>query len=231
MKDPLSPSEQSALLDYLNTFLSGNKRARFGKIIRLRTRFITLVLEDIFQPHNASAVLRSCDVFGIQDVHIIENRNRYEVNPDVALGASKWLSLYRYNKTDDNTRDCLEKLKKKGYTLVATSPHKEEYTPDTLPLDGKIALLFGTELEGLSATALKMADRFVRIPMFGFTESLNISVSAALLISRLSERLRSSGTDWHLSPEEMISVRLDWARAVIRKATLIEKDFRKKRKN
>jgi tRNA (guanosine-2'-O-)-methyltransferase len=162
---------KTKLLDYLETMITEQRKEKFGEILRNRTRFITIVLEDIFQPHNASAVLRTCDCFGIQDVHIIENRNRYEVNPDVALGSSKWLTLHKYNKAENNTAECLSRLKEEGYRIIATTPHKDDFTPQTLPIGSKFALVFGTELEGLTETAISMADGFVRIPMFGFTES------------------------------------------------------------
>jgi tRNA (guanosine-2'-O-)-methyltransferase len=216
------------LLDFLLTFISDNKVKKFEEKIQYRSRHLTIVLEDIYQPHNASAVLRSCDCFGIQDVHIIENMNKYEVNPDVALGSSKWLSLIKYNKETNNTQSCLSLLKKKGYKIVATSPHKDDFSPETLPLEQKTALVFGTELEGLTDHAIKMADAFVRIPMYGFTESLNISVSAALLLFILSERLRKSAIDWHLSEDEKTDIMLQWAKNVVKRSDSIEREFFRK---
>ena len=226
MKKTDSGRNPEEILSCLLQFVSENKRRRFEEVIRQRTRHITVVLEDIFQPHNASAVLRTCEVFGIQDIHVIETRNRYEVNPDVALGSSKWLTLIRYGNRENNTEECLRTLKSRGYSIIAASPHEQGHTPEDLPLAGRVALLFGTELEGLSETALKMADGFVRIPMYGFTESLNISVSAALLIRTLTERLRHSGIPWQLRDEEMTEIRLGWARQAVRKSSLIEKAFR-----
>jgi len=216
------------LLDFLLTFISDNKLNKFKEKIQYRTRHLTIVLEDIYQPHNASAVLRSCDCFGIQDVHIIENMNKYEVNPDVALGSVKWLSLMKYNQEINNTSSSLNSLKKKGYKIVATSPHKNDFTPETLPLEQKTALVFGTEMEGLTDNAIKMADAFVRIPMYGFTESLNISVSAALLLFTLSERLRKSGIDWHLSEVEKTDIMLQWAKNVVKRSGSIESEFFRK---
>jgi tRNA (guanosine-2'-O-)-methyltransferase len=213
------------LLSYLMSFISDNKLRKFREIISQRTRFITIVLEDIFQPHNASAVLRSCDCFGIQDIHIIENANLYEVNPDVALGASKWLTIKKYNRSHFNTPDCLSALKSSGYLIVATTPHKNDFTPENYPLDQKFALVFGTELEGLTPSVMEMADRFIRIPMVGFTESLNISVSAAILLRQLSERLRTSGMDWQLDESEQVDVLLDWAAGVIKKSELLVAGF------
>ncbi|MBE0648201.1 MAG: RNA methyltransferase [Bacteroidales bacterium] len=220
-----SLSDRKRILKYLLTFLSDNKQQKFREIIQYRTRHITIVLEDIYQPHNASAVLRSCDCFGVQDVHIIENKNKYEVNPDVALGSAKWLNLIKYNQEPNNTLDCLGKLKTQGYQIVATTPHKDDFTPETFPLHQKFALLFGTELRGLTPEALKLADKFIRIPMVGFTESLNISVSAAILLHRLTSRLHQSKVNWRLPEEEVTDTLISWASAMIKKPDLIIQNF------
>jgi tRNA (guanosine-2'-O-)-methyltransferase len=224
----LSQENRKKLLVFFQAFITENKKKKFDEKIQYRTRHLTIVLEDIFQPHNASAVLRSCDCFGIQDVHIIENRYKYEVNPDVALGSAKWLTLYKYIGKQFNTIACLESLKEQGYRIVATTPHKDDFLPETLPLDQKIALVFGTELEGLTGKAIGMADAFLRIPMYGFTESLNISVSAALLLYTLSERLRKSEIIWQLGDEEKLEIILTWSRNVLKKPATLEREFLRK---
>lgn len=215
------------LLTYLLTFVSDHKLTLFDKIIQSRTRHVTVVLEDIYQSQNASAVLRSCDCFGVQDVHVIENRNIYEVNDNVALGSSKWLNLVKYNSTENNTLDAFKKLRADGYKIVATTPHTNDQLIDELPLDNKIALVFGTEMEGVSQQVMDEADEFVKIPMYGFTESFNISVSAALSLYCLTEKLRKSDISWALSEEEALDVRLNWARNAIKKADAIEEAFLK----
>ncbi len=217
--------DRQRILAYLLTFISEHKQQKFQDIIRFRTQYITIVLEDIYQPHNASAVLRSCDCFGIQDVHIIENRNKYEINPDVALGSAKWLNLLKYNQDQNNTIKCLSGLKEQGYQIVATTPHQDDFTPESFPLEKKIALLFGTELRGLTPDALKLADKFIRIPMVGFTESLNISVSAAILLHALTGRLHASKINWRLSEEEETNTLISWASAMIKKPDLIIRNF------
>lgn len=217
---------QRQLVDYLSGFMTTRRNDLFRRIAGQRTRYITVVLEDIFQSHNASAVLRSCECFGIQDVHFIENKFQYELNPDIALGSWKWLTLNRHAEATENTTECLRKLKARGYRIVATSPHKQDTTPDKLDLDkGKVALVFGTELDGLSGEALAMADEFVRIPMVGFTESFNISVSAALCIYQLSDRLRKSSLDWQLNDDETTSLLLGWMRNSIRMSRSLENKF------
>jgi tRNA (guanosine-2'-O-)-methyltransferase len=224
----LTASTTKELIEYLSNCITPERFQKFLTTIGFRTRHITIALEDIYQSHNASAVLRSCECFGIQDVHIIENRNKYEVNPDVALGSSKWLNLVRYNGNQDNTRACLQSLKQKGYRLVATTPHKNDFTPETFPLDQKTALIFGTELAGLTPAALEMADDFIKIPMVGFTESLNISVSAAVFIQTLTTRLRASSIPWQLPDEEQSEILLDWLRNSVKRSDILVRDFMKK---
>ncbi len=218
-------------LDFLSQYLTENRRQLFEKIIQYRTRHITVVLEDIYQPHNASAVLRSADLTGIQDVHVIENRNRYHVNPEVAMGSAKWLNLIKYNATEDNTLAAYESLRKAGYRIVATTPHTVDQTLDEIPVDRKMALVFGTELNGLSETAIAHADEFLRIPMYGFTESYNISVSAALILFSLTEKLRKTTGNWQLSKEEQLDTLIEWAKRTIKRADLFEKEFLQKRKS
>lgn len=217
-----------ALTEHLSSFISDNRKKRFEEIIQNRTRHITIVLEDIYQPHNASAVLRSCDCFGIQDVHVIENRNFYTVNPDVALGSPKWLNLYKYRGNENNTKECLEKLKKNGYQLIATTPHEKDCNIEDLNINTKTALIFGTELDGISPTVREMADGYVKIPMYGFTESFNISVSAAICLYSTTEKMRKKDIAWQLTDDEKIKIRLDWMRNTINKVELIEEDFLKK---
>lgn len=193
-------------------------------MVSSRTRHITVVLENIFQSHNASAVLRSCECFGIQDIHIIENENSFKAHPDIALGSDKWLSLHRY-KSNDATQECLSTLKKKGYLIVATSPHKQSYDLESLPIDHKFALVFGTEMDGISSVVDENADLYVKIPMVGFTESLNISVSTAICLYALSERVRKSEVDWKLTEEDMTGILLDWVRNTVKKPEILEKEF------
>jgi tRNA (guanosine-2'-O-)-methyltransferase len=195
-----------------------------------RTRHITIVLEDIYQPHNASAVLRTCDLTGIQDVHIIENNNQYDVNPDVAMGASKWLNLVKYNQNEHNTLHAYKMLREQGYRIVASTPHKDDQDIEHIPLDGKMAIVFGTELNGLSNVAIENADEFLKIPMFGFTESYNISVSAALILYTLTRRLRNTSNKWQLSEQEKSEILLEWSRRSIKRSDIIENEFLKNRK-
>lgn len=208
--EQLSATFQKELLELVTKFLSPERKAKMEDRIRFRTRHICIVLEDIFQSHNASAVLRSCDCFGVQDVHIIENRNKYHVNQEVALGASKWLSLKKYNKQQFNTPEAYQNLRNKGFRIVATSPHVNDCYISELPLDKPIAIVFGTEKEGLSEFAIENADAWTKIPMVGFTESLNISVSAAITLHTLTQRLYKENIPWQLNEHDQTNVYLQW---------------------
>ena len=214
------------LISYLSKIITPERFSLFNQIIKDRTRYMTVVLEDIFQPHNASAVLRSCDCFGIQDVHIIENENEYTLNPDVALGSSKWLNLHKYNEAENNTLSTINALKKKGYRIIATTPHKDDVNLEDFDISkGKFALMFGSEQPGLSDIAMENADEFLKIPMFGFTESFNISVSAAVVLHHLSLKLRQSDIKFELSEDEKNTIILEWLKQSIKKSDLIIEKF------
>lgn len=214
---------------YLSQFVSDHKFSLMEEILKKRTNHISIVLEDIYQPQNASAVLRTSDCMGIQSVHIIENKNKYEINPDVELGAAKWLTLKKYaQKNTNNTITCLESLKSQGYRIVATSPHAKSISIQQLPLEGKLAIVFGTEKEGISETVQHMADEFVSIPMVGFTESYNISVSAAIVLYELTTRLRSSEIAWELHPDDYAGILVGWLKGSLKRPDLIEKDYLEK---
>jgi len=200
----------------------------FEKVIANRTKHVTVALENIFQPQNASAVIRTSDVFGILDVHVIENDNEYNVNPRVVHGASKWINLHKYNEKENNTLDCINKLKADGYKVYGTTPHTDDCLIQDIPLDNKVALMFGTELTGLSDIAMANVDGFVKIPMYGFTESLNISVSASICLYEISRRLKNSNINWKLPEDDKLDQLIVWAKKVIKDGSLIEKQYLEK---
>ncbi len=218
---------ENKLLEHLSGYLTPQRDELFNKILDMRTRYITVVLEDIYQSQNASAVIRTCDCFGIQDVHIIENRNEFKVNREIALGASKWLNLHKYNEGQNNSREVIEKLKENGYRIVATTPHtNDQELPDFDLTKGKTALIFGSEHPGVTETIMNEADEFLKIPMYGFTESFNISVSAAIILHHLTLKLRQSeNINWMLSKKEKDELKFEWIRKSIKRSELIEKRF------
>lgn len=200
------------LLLYLETYLTEERKKRFKEVLAQRTRFLTIAVEDVFQMHNASAIVRSCDTFGLQDVHLIEGRFGNRLDKNIAMGAQKWVDTYSYT----HGKECVEALRKQGYKIVATTPMEGSQSLDEFVIDSKTALLFGTEKEGLSEEMLKEADLALRIPMYGFSESLNVSVSAAIILQKLSTDLHRSDLDWQLSEDEKLVIRLKWAKNTIK---------------
>ncbi|WP_297765816.1 RNA methyltransferase [uncultured Muriicola sp.] len=204
--------EDPALVDYLESFVSKDRLKRFEEVLSLRTKYLTVVMEDVYHLHNASAVIRSADIFGIQEVHVIERRFGKRLDKKIALGAQKWTDIHRYKSTEE----CLRILKKRDYTLVATTPKKDALPIDRLNISGKIAFLFGAEKEGLSDAALNGADQFVHIPMVGFTKSLNVSVAAAIILQQMTTKLRTTDLTWQLPDGEKEAKRQDWIKKSIK---------------
>ncbi|MBC7827404.1 MAG: RNA methyltransferase [Chitinophagaceae bacterium] len=215
------------LIQYLSQFVMPERLDLFSKILSFRTNYLTVVLEDMYQTHNASAVVRTADCFGIQNVHVIENKNSFDFNPDVVRGASNWVTVKRYNETKMNTVSALQKLRKDGYRIVVATPHDHDVDLEDFNLEkGKAAIVFGCERPGLTEFAKQEADEFMKIPMVGFTESLNVSVSVAVTLHHLTHQLRNHSTiDWKLSDEERQKVMLDWLRMSIKRVDLLEEKF------
>ena len=209
----LTVQQKQRLYEEASSLISDNKRDLFDRLAPLRTRHIAVVLEDIYQSHNASAVLRSCDCFGVQDVHVIEANNPFNPAGDVAVGSSKWVDYYPY----PDTPSAYSRLRDLGYRIVATTPHTDDTLITDLDISQPIALVFGTELTGLTQQAIDLADSYVKIPMYGFTESFNISVCAALSLFSLTSRLRKSpDIPWQLSPEQILDLKIHWCTQAIR---------------
>ncbi|MHA7060111.1 TrmH family RNA methyltransferase [Aquimarina sp. M1] len=200
------------LLEYLESFLTSRRLGLYKKVIEQRTNHFTVAVEDVYQLHNTSAVIRSCDVFGIQNVHVIEEINAKRIDREIAMGAQKWVDINRYT----TTAECINSIKSKGYQIVATTPHDDSVELKDFDINSPSAFFFGQEQEGLSDMVLESADIKLHIPMVGFTESLNISVSAAIILQQVTSLLRRSGISWQLSEEEKLEKRLDWAKKVIK---------------
>lgn len=207
--------KDTQLLEYLLSFLTDNRKARFEEVLAQRTRHFTVVLEDIYQKHNTSAVVRSCDVFGVQDLHIIENKYNSYVSNQVAKGAQKWIDFHEYNQYEYNTDRCINTLRSKGYQIIATTPHNDSCLLEDFDISKKSAFVFGVEKGGVSDYILTEADGYLKIPMVGFTESLNISVAAAIILQNVTTRLKKSEVHWQLSENEKNEKRLDWCKKTI----------------
>lgn len=200
------------LLNYLRSYLTEHRLKRFDAVLRQRTKHFTVAIEDVYQLHNTSAVIRSCDVFGIQEVQIIEEVNSKRIDREIAMGAQKWVDLNRYQ----TTKSCIRDLKQKGYQIVATTPHVTDGDLSEFDIVPKSCFFFGRETEGLSQIVMDEADCFLNIPMVGFTESLNISVSAAIILHHITSKLRSSDVNWKLSKNERLEKELDWIKKTIK---------------
>lgn len=219
------------LLQYFEGYLTEKRKALFKKVLEDRTRHFTVVLEDIFQSHNTSAVIRTCDIFGIQDIHVIENKYNQKVSKHVAKGSQKWLSINRYKSDGDNTKTCLESLKSKGYQIIATTPHNNSCLLEDFDINKKSAFVFGVEAEGVSDYVKQNADGYLKIPMVGFTESLNISVAAAIILQKITSKLRNSNSNWKLSNVEKKTLYFNWIKGTIKNVIKIEEYYQQKLKN
>lgn len=209
------------LLEYLEGFLTDSRKEKFLKILESRTNHFTIAMEDVFQLHNTSAVMRSCEVFGIQELNVVEQKFGKRIDTEIAMGAQKWVDVNRFS----SIQSCIDATKEKGYQIIATTPHNDSCMLHEFDITKRSAIFFGTERDGLSQEVIDQADGYLKIPMVGFTESLNISVSAAIIIQDITNRLRQSEVNWQLTPDEILQKRLTWARNSIKDIKRIEERF------
>lgn len=200
------------LLKYLQTYLTDRRKNLFQKVLSQRTRHFTVVTEDVYQLHNTSAVMRTCDVFGIQDLHVVEEKLSKRIDKEIAMGAQKWVNFKRYNSIDN----CIANLKDSGYQIIATTPHDNSTMLHEFDVSKKSAFIFGKEIDGLSDTVMNAADGFLKIPMYGFTESLNISVSAAIILQGVVSKMKQSEVNWQLSDVEKFEIEMQWLQKTIK---------------
>ncbi len=208
-------------ITYLESFVTENRANIFKEVLAQRTRHFTIVLEDLYQMHNVSAVIRSCDIFGLQDVHIVQQKYDPKLSSQIARGAEKWLNIHRY----PDTMSSIKTLKDKGYQIVATTPHTDDVALPDFDISKPSAFFFGVEKAGLSDQVMQEADAYLKIPMYGFTESFNISVAAALIMHSVSERLHHSDIAWQLSKKEQKEIYLQWLEKSIKSIDMIKKDY------
>lgn len=225
--EDLNINTKKALAEYLREFVTEERNERILSVLENRTRHFTVVLEDLFQTQNISAVMRTCECYGVQDLHIIEKENLFQTHSAITMGSDKWLTLNNYKNEPGNVQKCADRLHAEGYTLVATLPAENSVFIQDLPVEEKTAFFFGTELTGLSDEAKAVCDKAVKIPMYGFTESFNISNSVAILISNFMERLHRSDVAWRLSEDEKAELYYEWLRKSARSADeLVERFLR-----
>lgn len=203
----MTPTE---IISILSPYVSEHKQALLDEVSQRRTRHLTLVFEDIERPHNISAVLRTAECMGIQDVHFIRNRNDYKLNPGISKGAAKWLTLHHHRDAltgRENLENAFAQLRADNYRILATSLDESAVSIHDVQPDQPTAIVFGTEDRGISAEAAQMADGLVHIPMPGFTQSLNLSVSAAIIITLLMNHRKP---DWFISGKERQALLAEW---------------------
>ena len=199
-------------INILSKFISLKRKERIFEIIESRTKQITIALEDIYQPHNASATMRTAEALGLLDLHIIENNNKWNKNPEVSLGAEKWLNLIRYNQENkNNSLLCINNLSNQNYKIIATCLKGDttkqksiEELKTILEENSKLAIFFGNEEKGLSETVLENANYFLKLPIYGFTQSFNISVSVGIVLNYLIKDLRDKTHNWKLDELEKL---------------------------
>lgn len=208
-------------LDYLEDFLTENRKERFLEVLANRTNHFTIAMEDVYQLHNTSAVMRSCEVFGIQELNVVEQKFGKRIDTEIAMGAQKWVDINRF----DSMQNCIDNVRTKGYQIIATTPHNDSCMLHEFDITKPSAIFFGTEKQGLSQEVIEQADGFLKIPMVGFTESLNISVSAAIIIQDITSRLRQSNINWKLNDEEILEKRLTWTKNSIKDIKRIEERY------
>jgi tRNA (guanosine-2'-O-)-methyltransferase len=222
----MHPATRDKLTDHFVKYISDPRRLFLEKVLSQRTRHITMVLEDIYQSQNASAVIRTCECMGVQDIHIIEYETKVSLNKDVVKGSIKWVDIIKYQK-GKGADQCFQQLKQNGYKILVTDPSPDGVSIYDVDVNDKIALVMGNELRGTSERALSHADLKVKIPMYGFTESMNISVSAAVCLNTLIPKVHQSNAPWQLTVDEMADIRLRWLRKMMKRPEIMEKEFLK----
>ena len=200
-------------LDYLTKFITDERREVLQRTVDSRTHHMRILTENMFHPQNASAIMRHCEAFGIQQIHTVEDRCKFDPSVNIVRGTQKWVDVEHH----DTTTEALAALKAEGYRIVATTPHRCSATPETFDVTkGKFALVFGTEHAGISDEVIAAADDFLMIPMCGMVESLNVSASAAILIYMLSERIRQTVDGWQLTEEQKLKLLTRWTMSSVR---------------
>lgn len=205
-------------IEYLAGFMTTEREQTLRDVLDQRTRYMTICMENTFHPQNASALIRHCDAFGLQDIYTIEEVCKFRPNVNIVKGTDKWVTFNR----STSTGEAITSLRERGYRIIATTPHSGDCSPESFDVaDGPFALVFGTEHEGISQEVVDAADGFIKIPMWGFVESLNVSASAAILIYMLSQKVREKVFNWGLSEEEKAAILLDWMKKSIKDSTRI----------
>jgi tRNA (guanosine-2'-O-)-methyltransferase len=172
------PWTAEAIIERLEPMVLERRRERFLEVIGARVGSVSLLLDDLADPHNRAAIVRSCDAFGVQELHAVQAADEFLVHHLVAAGTERWVDVCRHLTPQAAAQHLLER----GFELVETHP-KGELVPEDLAGVPRLALILGNEHRGIDPVLSRAARRRVRIPMRGFVESLNVSVCAAVLLA------------------------------------------------
>ena len=201
------PNEKlETTFEYLKQFLTEERLQKIEHFSKESSDFVLPVMEDVYQFRNAAAIVRSVEACGFHHVVALEEENVFNPNLKVTKGAETWVQVEKM----PNNLDSLKEIKSRGYKILAVSPEKNATMLPDYEVKEPIALVFGTELEGVSDEVLDFADETLAIPMFGFTKSFNVSVAAAICMYELKQKLMKSGIDYQLSDEKLLEMKIRW---------------------
>ena len=209
------------IYDYLQQFLTDERLSKIEHFSKESSDFVLPVMEDVYQFRNAAAIVRSVEACGFHHVVALEEENVFNPNLKVTKGAETWVQVEKM----PNNLDSLKEIKKRGYRILAVSPEKNATMLPDYEVKEPIALVFGTELEGVSDEILDFADETLAIPMFGFTKSFNVSVAAAICMYELKQKLMKSGIEYQLSDEKLLELKIRWAKNSIKSSEQILERF------
>ena len=214
--------------DILSKFLLPKRLEKLDSVLNNRTNNLTIVLDRIKNYHNISAVIRTADAFGINKIHLVGGS--FEYTSGISLGTEKWLEIKKY----DSAKIAIKELKEQNYKTVVMQPEsfeaKKPIAVNELPFEQKLALVFGNEKHGVAKEYKKTADIFAYIPMYGFVESLNISVACAITVfcstipkAKTKRRLAS------ISEEKKAELKSKWLKQDVRNSDIILKDIERRK--
>ena len=209
------------IYDYLQQFLTDERLSKIEHFSKESSDFVLPVMEDVYQFRNAAAIVRSVEACGFHHVVALEEENVFNPNLKVTKGAETWVQVEKM----PNNLDSLKEIKSRGYRILAVSPEKNATMLPDYEVKEPIALVFGTELEGVSDGILDFADETLAIPMFGFTKSFNVSVAAAICMYELKQKLIKSGIEYKLSDEKLLELKIRWAKNSIKSSEQILERF------
>lgn len=195
------------IFEYLQQFLTDERLQKINHFAPESSDFVLPVIEDVYQFRNAAAIVRSVEACGFHKIVAMESQNKFNPNLRVTKGAETWVEVERL----PHSLDSIEMIKNRGYKIVAVSPENNATLLPDFQITEPVALVFGTEAEGVTDEILDFADETLAIPMYGFTRSFNVSVAAAICAYELKQKLMRSNLDYKLSEEKLWKMKVRWA--------------------